>query len=157
MTEKDLYNKYLQALKQKLIKKYDQLGLRASGDYERKLESQVKGNTLTMLGAGHSFFMENGRRSGGFPPTKAIINWIESKPGLPSEFKENKKQFAFLIARKIAKEGVKVPNRFNKGRVISEVVDEFLANDIYDMLEELGAVWAGRLTSDVIEIFKQAA
>jgi hypothetical protein len=110
-----------------------------------------------MLGSFHSEFMESGRSAGGFPPISAIENWIENKSTLPAIFKEKKKQFAFLIARKIAKEGIKVPNEHNKGKVVSSVVEEFLAEDINDMIAELGEIFVGRIIVDVLEIFKKAA
>lgn len=157
MTEKEqIYNKYLELLRLKLIAKYDELGLRASGDYEQELEPDVRGDKLIMYGAFHSQFMEHGRDAGKFPPRKAIEDWIETKQGLPAEFREKKKQFAFLIARKIAKEGIKVPNEHNKGKVVSSVVDDFLANDINDMLEELGEIYLARIMIDVKQILQAA-
>lgn len=157
MDNKALYESYLERLRLKLIKKYEELGLRASGSYEEELEAVVNGNKLTMLGANHSQFMENGRGQGSAPPSKIIEEWIENKRGLPSEFLENKKQFAFIIARKIALEGIKVPNENNPGRVVSEVVDEFLAEDIFEMIEELQVFWGDRFQSDIINILKSAA
>lgn len=155
--DESLYLSYLERLRLKLIKKYDELGLRASGEYEEELEPEVNKNTLTMWGAFHSIFMERGRGSGGFPPRKAIEDWIETKNGLPPIFKEKKRQFAFLIARKIAEQGITVPNEYNKGKVVSEVLEDFLANDIYEMLDELGLIWTRRIQSDVVEILKSAA
>ncbi len=152
-----LYRFYIERLRLKLIKKYDELGLRASGKYENSLETQIQGNTLTMLGAYHSIFMEKGRGSGGFPPIKEIENWIEVKRGLPQIFKDKKRQFAFIIARKIAEEGIKVPNEYNRGKVISEVIEEFLADDVYEMIEKLGLIWTRRIKSDLVKVFKQAA
>lgn len=157
MEKEQIYMKYLERLRLKLIAKYEQLGLRASGKYEDELEPVVQGDKLIMLGAFHSQFMEHGREPGKFPPRKVIEDWIETKSSLPAEFKEKKSQFAFLIARKIAKEGIKVPNEFNAGGVISEVVDEFLGNDINEMLNELGEIYLRRLQSDVLQIFKEVA
>lgn len=157
MNEEEIYKQYLEILKAKLVLKYDELGLRASGDYESELEYEIAKNKLIMYGAFHSTFMESGRRPGGFPPIQAIENWIEIKPGLPSIFVEKKRQFAFLIARKIAQQGITVPNENNKGQVISSVVDDFLANDIFDMIEELGQIYLARIESDVLQIFKQVA
>ena len=155
--DESLYMRYLERLRLKLIKKYDELGLRASGEYEEALEPQVNKNTLTMWGAFHSIFMESGRESGSFPSRKSIEDWIETKDGLPPIFKEKKRQFAFLIARKIAEQGITVPNEYNKGKVVSEVLEEFLANDIYEMLDELGLIWTKRITSDITQIFKRVA
>ncbi len=155
-SEEVLYLEYLERLRTKLIAKYDELGLRASGNFEESLERQVKKNTLTLWGAYHSQFMEDGRDSGGFPPIKRIEDWIEVKRGLPDAFKENKRQFAFIIARKIAEEGITVPNKYNKGEIISAVVNNFLAKDIYEMLEKLGVLWSSRITSDVVQLLKAA-
>lgn len=150
-----IYVKFLERLRLKLIAKYQELGLVASGRYADELEATTQPNKLIMYGANHSQFMENGRNSGRFPPTRVIEDWIETKKGLPAIFKEKKKIYAFLIARKIAKEGIKVPNEFNKGKVISTVVEDFLANDVADLLLELGDVFLARIKVDILKIFKE--
>lgn len=156
-SQEQIYSKYLEALRLKLIAKYIELGLKASGEYEEALEAEVSPNKLIMWGAGHANFMENGRSAGRFPPIRVIEDWIETKQGLPAIFKEKKKQFAFLIARKIATEGIQVPNEHNKGKVVSDVVDDFLANDIDEMLLELGEVFLARIKVDILKIFKEVA
>ncbi|MFC5046308.1 hypothetical protein ACFSTE_13275 [Aquimarina hainanensis] len=156
-TKEEIYNKYLESLRVKIIAKYDELGLRASGKFERGLEKEIKGDTLTMWSEKHAIFMEHGRSSGGFPVVSEIEEWIEVKDSLPIEFKENKRRFAFIIARKIAREGITVPNTYNKGEVISSVVKDFLADDLRKMIEELGDIYSRKAQSDVVELFKQAA
>ncbi|WP_445454098.1 hypothetical protein [Flavobacterium sp. 25HG05S-40] len=156
MTNEQIYQKYLERLRLKLIAKYEELGLRASGKYAQELQADVQGDKLIMFGAYHSQFMEHGREPGKFPPRKVIEEWIDTKQGLPAIFREKKSQFAFLIARKIAKEGIKVPNQFNKGAVVSSVVDDFLGNDIQEMLQELGPNILSRIQSDVVEILRAA-
>jgi hypothetical protein len=153
--KEEIYKKYLEALRLKLIAKYDSLGLRASGKYEQELEGMVAPNKIIMYGANHSQFMEFGRNSGKFPPIHSIEIWIETKRGLPSVFREKKKTFAFLIARKIARDGIKVPNEFNKGKVVSEVVEEFLVDDLNNMISELGEYYLSKIKIDVLQIFKQ--
>lgn len=157
MKPEELYAKYLERLRLKLIAKYEEYGMRASGAYADGLEAQATPNKLLMLGVHYSEFMEYGRTAGKFPPRQAIENWIEVKKGLPAIFYEKKKQFAFLIARKIAKEGIVVPNSRNKGKVISAVVDDFLGNDIHEMITELGMIWLPKIKSDILEIFTQVA
>lgn len=157
MDKDEIYMKYLERLRLKLIAKYEEFGLRASGKYADELEPETQGDKLIMYGAFHSQFMEHGREPGKFPPRSVIEEWIDTKSGLPSVFREKRSQFAFLIARKIAKEGITVPNEFNKGQVISSVVDDFLANDIQEMLQELGDIYLVRIKSDVVQILKQAA
>lgn len=56
-------------------------------------------------------YVENGRRAGGkMPPISAIEKWIEVKPVLPRPMTNGKlptnRQLAYLIARKIAVEGI---------------------------------------------------
>lgn len=155
-SEEVIYREYLLKLKAKLIDKYSELGLRASGKYEEELEEEIINNKLIMWGAFHSQFMESGRNKGKFPPRKAIEDWIEVKQGLPEVFREKKKQFAFLIARKIANEGIVVPNEFNAGEVVSSVVNSFLGDDLNEMLEELGIIWLRRIQSDVVQLLKVA-
>ena len=138
MNRKAIYTDYLERFKKDLIKSYDEMGLRASGKFAEGLHYEIKGNKLTMYGPKHSIFMENGRGPGGFPPLKAIEEWIENKKGLPAIFVEKKKQFAFVIARKIAREGIHVPNAYNGGRVISDVAVLYLGEYLYKLLDEVG-------------------
>jgi hypothetical protein len=138
MNRKAIYTDYLERFKAALIENYDKLGLRASGKFAESLSYTINKNKLTMYGAYHSLFMENGRGSGGFPPLKAIEEWIEVKRGLPAIFVEKKKQFAYIIARKIAREGIQVPNQHNEGKVISDVVTMFLGEHLYRLLDEVG-------------------
>lgn len=149
----------MERLKAELIANYDRLGLRASGKFERELEYEIRKDRLTMYSASHAVQMELGRRPGKFPPISAIEGWIEVKKGLPAVFYEKKKQYAFLIARKIAEEGITVPNQYNEGEVITSVVNEFLGNTIFDMIEELGEVFLNRFDfqSDIQEILQAAA
>lgn len=138
MNRKVIYTEYLERFKKDLIANYDKLGLRASGKFAESLNYEIKGEKLTMYGSHHSLYMENGRGAGGFPPLRAIEEWIEVKQGLPAIFVEKKKQFAFIIARKIANEGIKVPNKYNEGKVISDVVTLYMGEYLYKMLDDIG-------------------
>ena len=57
-------------------------------------------------------------------------------------------QLAFLIARKIAREGIKVPNQYNVGKVISSIL---LDGRIAKLLEE---IQKKELKNVEIEVFK---
>lgn len=148
--------KYANIIVSKLITTYDEIGIRATGDYEKELETEVTNTRLIIWGAFHSQFMESGRRSGGRPPIPSIIRWIENKKNLPPSMIRDKKRVAFAIANKIAKEGVKVPSQYNAGEVISKVINDFLANDVYKMIDELGVIWLKRFSSKIDNIFKAA-
>lgn len=140
-----------------LITKYDELGLRASGKYEKALEAIVTKSSMIMYGANHSYFMEKGRGTGPDDYRKAAPfakEWIENKKGLPAVFYEKKESIAFAIAHKWANEGIQVPNKYNKGKVVSDVVDDFVKVHIPEMLKELGLVFLSSIQSDLANIYK---
>ena len=153
-----IYLKYLERLRIKFVDKYNELGLRASGDFEKSLEPAIYKSSMIMYGAPHTQFMEKGRGTGPANYKKLapfMEQWIDVKKGLPAIFYEKKKSMAFAIAYKIAKQGIKVPNQYNKGKLIEDVVNDFLANDIYEMLNELGEVFLSRIKSDVLGILNE--
>lgn len=70
-----------------------------------------------------------------FPPIKSILKWIEQKPVIPREvngIKPNNEQLAYLIGRKISRDGTK------GGLQLSETI------------EELNAMWLKRI-EDALE------
>lgn len=147
-TNEQIYVRYLTELKEEIIKRYLESGRKATGKFEEELEEDIKGNHMQLLGSPHSFYMEKGRAPGKFPPRKNIEEWIDKKEGLPSVFKEKKKQFAFLIARKIAREGTKGSD------VLESIIQEFVDKKLFKMLEELGDVYAVRIQNDVVRLIK---
>jgi len=151
------YQEFMERFKQALIDNYDEYGLRASGKFEEGLKYKIKGDRLQMWAPFHSYFMESGRGAG-FVHSSIIEDWIDNKTGLPSNFYENKKQVAFLIARKITREGINVPNQHNKGAVISSVVNEFMGDPLRELLDEVGITFLRRtdLFSDFYNIGKEA-
>jgi hypothetical protein len=146
MNRQEIYTSYLERFKKDLVANYDKLGLRASGKFEEELQGEIqrsKANTtkLIMWGAPYSNNLERGRSKNRNTTNElkdAIEGWIEVKRGLPAIFVEKKKQFAFIIARKIAKEGIKVPNEHNAGKVISDVAILYLGEYLFKMMEEIG-------------------
>ncbi len=85
------------------IKKYDELGMRASGEWADSLEIQIDGFKFNILGKDYTQYLTNGRGSGNKPPIDPLKKWVAAKFGYTDE-----KQItgtAFAIANKIAKEG----------------------------------------------------
>lgn len=137
-------------LKDELIEAYDRKGMRASGRFAEELEVRVQTNLGTMLGAEHTQQLEYGRRAGKFPPIKVIEQWIYDK-GLDTRI-DNEitvKSLAFLIARKISKEGW---NRDGDVNLVSEVVTE---KRIEVIIERVGDHAALSITSDIIELIQE--
>lgn len=60
--------------------------------------------------ADYWLYVEFGRRPGKFPPPDKILEWVRVKPVLPRPMENGKlpteQQLAFLIGRKIAREGI---------------------------------------------------
>lgn len=62
-------------------------------------------------------YVEYGRRPGKFPPPNKILDWIKIKPVMPrpvNGIKPTEKQLAFLISRKIARDGIEAGNQFKE-------------------------------------------
>ena len=63
-------------------------------------------------------YVEYGRRPGKFPPMNKILEWIKIKPVIPRPMNglkpHTEPQLAFLIARKIARDGIKAGNQFTE-------------------------------------------
>lgn len=62
-------------------------------------------------------YVEYGRRPGKFPPPNKILDWVKIKPVIPrpiNGIKPTEKQLAFLISRKIARDGIEAGNQFKE-------------------------------------------
>lgn len=63
-------------------------------------------------------YVEYGRKPGKFPPKDKISEWIEMKPVIPKPMNglkaPTKDQLAFLISRKIGREGIKPGNQLEE-------------------------------------------
>ena len=91
----------MEALKADILAVYNASGKRTSGEFEKGLEVVYGTNKATLFGYDYL----GGRRAGKQPPIQAIEDWLKSKGIKPIEDKMSISSLAFLIARKIAKEG----------------------------------------------------
>ena len=143
--------KWLDESKAKIIANYDRDNMRASGNFAKSLETNVKesqGRVIgVMVGAHHSLFVDQGRRAGKRPPISAILQWIDDKRINPTDI--SKPSLAFLIARKIGNEGWKPKNRFPNG-VISSVINQ---DAIDKLLISLSKVAATNIRTEVWQTF----
>lgn len=78
-----------------------------------------KNNTsfeISMEMAEYWKYVENGRKSGKFPPISAIREWVNVKRVIPRPYNgklPTENQLAFLIARSISKKGIRPKPIFN--------------------------------------------
>lgn len=148
----NIVKEWLEQLRLDLIAEYNRLGLRASGNYEQSLHYFATDKRAIMYGAKYSYQMQNGRLAGTYPPREAIEKWIDFKK---IELKDGitKSSLAYLIQRKIFRDGIKVPNKYNAGGVISNVITE---NRIQELIDKLKFVNVLQVSSEIIEIIKAA-
>lgn len=117
---------------QGLIQTYKSLlirdGKKATGNLIksiRPLDIKYSNNqmTLSISLASYWKYVENGRKPGKFPPMNNILDWIKIKPVIPRPMNGLKPptepQLAFLIARKIARDGIKPGNQFEEALKLS--------------------------------------
>jgi len=111
-----------------LKESYRKHGLKASGNWERELESEVKqsGNSISISISGSHYTEQLVRGRGktkkagtGQTLQQAIRQWIDDKGITP--VRGDKDGLSWAISKKIHREGIKVPNRFNSGTFIDEV------------------------------------
>lgn len=124
VTQKHL-NKISDAIKATMSQK----NLSASGAAQDSLE--VDGNKL--LGNDYIYFLDKGRAPGTFPPVDNIRDWVRDKLGITEEKEIN--QIAYLVGRKIKKEGTEIFKDNSKGIELDSIIEkemEELMNDIAD-------------------------
>lgn len=94
-----------------------------------------KNNTsfeISMEMAEYWKYVENGRKSGKFPPISAIREWVKVKRVIPRPYNgklPTENQLAFLIARSISKNGIRPKPIFN------DTLDDAM-NDFENGLED---------------------
>jgi hypothetical protein len=96
----------LEAIKADIIALYNASGKRTSGEFENGLEIKYQPNSAILSG----YVYLAGRAAGKQPPIEAIEKWLIAKGITPIESKMKISSLAYLIARKIAKEGTKKEN-----------------------------------------------
>jgi len=79
--------------------------------------------------------MEQGRKPGKFPPPDEILRWvrlgkIQKRSNISDE------SLAYLIGRKISREGIKVPTKYNIGKVITSVLTDGRLDRLEDEIYE---------------------
>lgn len=156
-------NKWLDEAKEDLIENYNALGLRASGNWANTLttffEESETNFKLGFIGEDYTYYLENGRgktsatgpyqKSAGL---KVIIRkWIDDK-GIQPDGNISKDSLAFLITRKIHRDGIKVgAGQWNEGGIISDILTK---QRIEELLKEIAAVKLNEIRTDILKSIK---
>jgi len=137
-----------------LITSYSEKGLRASGKYEKGLtytvEDDGKKIRAVIESEGHVWFMEKGRR----PNKQQTAQQARSLGHILEQWVKDKgiSVNPYAAAWKIVREGIDVPNRFNPGKVVEDVV----TNEWYDgLVWELKEHYIFVITTQVERLFRK--
>ena len=108
--------------------------MNASGSMAESLRYSWDGKKLVIYSTQKYFtVLETGRKHGKFPPLEAIEKWIENKPVALVDI--TKRSLAYLIARKIAKEGSLLYRKGGNSGVISEFInDKYVTENLTEQL-----------------------
>ena len=133
-----ILNEWAERTKQELIDKYKSMGLKASGAFEDGLSTETNENSTKIWTVPHTWYMVNGRGANskqseedvkkwvGWAGSTFLKKWVDYK-GLSIS--------PFAVAYKIAREGIRVPNQYNEGTLISSVIND---NSIERLLSDMG-------------------
>lgn len=135
MAASDELIKIVEEAQRKIIENYNSMGLRASGRFERELNVISEPNRVRLVAPAYSWFMENGRSAGKAPPREVILQWIRDKQLVFDGISDY--QASYLICRKIAREGISVPNPYNSGGVISNILNDDFKRDLTSKVSSL--------------------
>lgn len=132
-TVSEILQTEFELIRQDLIKRHNELGMKASGKFEDELEvfyEEAENRFKTIVkGIDYTAQLQFGRKPGKFPPITIIEQWIRDK-GISFVEKDIKiRQLAFLIARKIAQDGTKY---FQQGG--TDLVDSVITTDRFDKI-----------------------
>ncbi|TYP71493.1 hypothetical protein [Aquimarina intermedia] len=141
-----------ESIQQDLIRRHEELGMKASGDWIDSLEVSAKGMRATIFGLDYTNYLVNGREPGRFPPIKKIEQWIYDK-NISIEGKISISSLAFLIARKIAKEGTEY---FKKGG--TDLVESVITPErIQRIIDRVTEFHVSSFTSEINGLLKKMA
>lgn len=153
-SQTDILQKEFDKLSADLTTRYVELGMKASGkwDKEKTVEISESGTVVSakIEGTPYTRQLQFGRKPGKFPPLAAIEQWIRDKniqPDIPI------RSLAYLIARKIAKEGTKY---FKQGG--TDLVDSVVTPERIDsIIAQVGIINVDAIVRGFVTELKKVA
>ena len=149
----DILRKEMELLKQDLVAKHLELGMKASGKWIETLENKTERLSGVMIGQKYTQQLVSGREPGKFPPIALIIQWIKDKGIKPFDSNMKISSLAFLIARKISKVGTKY---FRDGG--TDLVDAVITPErIQSIIDKVTRFQINLFSTDLENTFKKMA
>lgn len=152
--QSEILKKEFERLSADLTAKYNELGMRASGDWEKgkTVDISERGTVVSgkIEGLDYTEQLQFGRKPGRFPPIDAIEKWISDK-GIATDIPI--RSLAFLIARKIANEGTKY---FRQGG--TDLIDSVITPErIDDIISQVGIINVEGIVDGFVKELKEVA
>jgi len=116
-------------IKSKPVTKFGSVN--ASGKLANSINFIVQDGKLQVKGLDYIYYLEKGRKAGKAPPRKVIEQWIVDK-GIISDI--STKSLAFLIQRKIAREGTTIAQQGGSDLVSGILTDKLLGEIKSDLI-----------------------
>lgn len=123
---KQVLSEELEELKKRIINNHVAAGQVASGRTARSLRVEVTDDAATLYGRRAFGTLETGRKPGRVPQGfyQIILQWTKDK-GIQVD---NPKSFAYLVARKIAREGTRLYRNGGRTDIYSNEVEKTIEN-----------------------------
>lgn len=155
---KDIIQTWLNGRRDAMRQEYNSSGRKASGYFGEHIDVEMYdegGRIKTPLYVGALVFGRNKTRNRGGGERSLysmIMDWIKVKGITPDDPKMTDNTLAYLITRKIHKEGIKVPNAYNDGKLIDNT---FTAESVQDLKSELIKIGQKVVTNDLKSIWQR--
>jgi len=115
----------------------------ATGRLASSIEVQPTEDGFDIYAEDYYQWVENGRKRGGFPPIKPIMEWIRAK-GLKPRGGTSTEQFAYAIRYNLTQQAVKTKGKLPKSPArpfleegIANVGDDVLENYVINIEEQI--------------------
>lgn len=152
MTNEQILKEEFEKLRLDMIRKHEELGMRASGRWIEGTQTIVRGLTASLVGEHYTEYLVDGRPpSVKMPPVEAIKRWIEDKGIQPD--RGTISSLAWAIAKKIQREGTEY---FKEGGtdLVSAVITPERIQSIVDRVTEFNIQG---FYSDLEDVFRETA
>ncbi|MFL9845076.1 hypothetical protein [Flavobacterium rhizosphaerae] len=142
-----LLRKEFELLRTEMIAKYEASGMKTSGNWAKTVQLQELPNGFTIVADNYI----QGRSAGKAPPSSVIESWLQQKGiAAKAENEISLSSLAYLIARKIAREGWKPKPGFED--IAASVATP---QRIQDIIDRVGQLYLQDFTNSILNFLKQ--
>lgn len=153
MTPHEILKEEMELIRLELTQKHIDLGMKASGDWVNTIEAVTERLSGRIIAKQYTEQLVDGRKPGKFPPRSAIEKWIVDKGIQSIDQSISISSLAFLIARKIAREGTEYFKQGGTDLVSAVITPE----RIQKIIDRVSTFQINSFTSEVKSILTSLA